>query len=106
MSNTRRIAPRAAMAMTMAAAMTAASMAVAAPPVCGDRMVLINTLADRYHEAPKSMGLSADGGVVEVLASESGSWTMLITRPDGVSCLMASGTNWESVKTLVKGPKV
>jgi hypothetical protein len=77
-----------------------------ANPVCGDRTMLIRTLSDRYHEAPKSMGLSADGAVVEILASTAGSWTILITRPDGLACLMASGESWENLPQMAEGPKV
>lgn len=77
-----------------------------ANPVCGERTVLIRALSDRYNEAPKSMGLSADGAVVEVLASTAGTWTILITRPDGLACLMASGESWENLPQMAEGPKV
>ena len=33
---------------------------------------------------------------MEVYASEkTGSWTILLTKPDGVACLVASGGMWE-----------
>ena len=78
----------------------------AADPLCGERAMLISALADRYHESPKSMGLSADGAVVEVLASTAGNWTILITRPDGLACMMASGESWENLPQMAQGPKV
>lgn len=78
-----------------------------ANPLCGDRTGLIRALSDRYHEAPTSMGLSSDGSVIEVLASETGSWTILMTRPDGLTCMMASGEGWEILPPrMAEGPKV
>ncbi len=38
------------------------------------------------------MGLAEGRGVVELYASEeTGSWTILMTRPQGIACLMAAG---------------
>ena len=39
---------------------------------------------------------SPDDGLVEVYASEeTGTWTILMTRPDGTTCLLAAGQRWE-----------
>ena len=40
------------------------------------------------------MGLMTDGRIIEVLASEQGSWTMIVTKPSGESCGLASGDAW------------
>jgi hypothetical protein len=37
--------------------------------------------------------------VVELFASSSGSWTMVVTTPNGTSCLVAAGENWDTVRT-------
>jgi hypothetical protein len=38
------------------------------------------------------MGLAQGRGVVEMFASEkTGSWTILLTSPQGTTCLMAAG---------------
>lgn len=64
---------------------------------CGDRSKVIERLADKYGETLQSLGLHHNNGVLEVYASEdTGSWTILITRPDGVACLVASGQMWEA----------
>ena len=52
------------------------------------------------------MGLAADGSVVEVLAATSGSWTILVTKPTGVSCVVASGEAWDHVPPPLKRPKI
>ena len=67
----------------------------------GMRPEIIALLAKKYAEAPVAIGLSSNGGVVEVLSSmKNQSWTMIITMPDGNSCLMAAGENWETIKTV------
>lgn len=75
-------------------------MALAAPPaigqaVCGDRLEIISRLESVYQEKPFAIGLAGNVGVVEVYVSEEGSWTILLTQPTGVSCLIAAGDNWE-----------
>lgn len=67
---------------------------------CNTRPAIIKFLSDKHSEAPVQMGLTAGGSVLEVLASESGSWTIIITMPNGVSCYMASGQAWEAIKPI------
>ena len=42
------------------------------------------------------MGLTANGGLLEVVASKDGSWTIIVTTPNGMSCGVASGMSWEN----------
>ena len=46
---------------------------------------------------PVSLGLSLDGRVVEVLKSPGGTWTIIMTSPNGVSCLLIAGQDWEEL---------
>lgn len=67
---------------------------------------MIERLEDRYGETLQSLGLQENSSLLEVYASDStGTWTILITRPDGVACLVASGQSWEKEATpfLPKG---
>lgn len=73
---------------------------VAAQNLCGERVDIIDTLKKRYHEVPVSMGLAGNGGVVEIFASTKGSWTILVTQPTGVACVVSAGEAWESFKGL------
>lgn len=66
--------------------------------LCGERVDIIDTLKDRYHEVPVSMGLAGNGGVVEIFASQKGSWTIIVTRPTGVACVVSAGEAWETLK--------
>ena len=69
-----------------------------AQAVCGKRNALLKQLEGSYKEAPMSMALAANGSVVEVTRSDKGTWTILLTNPAGVTCLMAAGENWENLK--------
>ncbi len=81
--------------------LTVAMPASAQQKSCDKRPKIIGHLANQFFEAPVAIGLSNNGGVVEVLSSKkTRSWTMIITMPDGNSCVMAVGENWETVKAL------
>jgi hypothetical protein len=76
-----------------------------AQSACGPREQLVKILTDQYKEDPVGIGLSQPGQVLEVFASSNGSWTMVMTMPDGKACMIAAGDNWEMV-TKVKGNTV
>lgn len=65
------------------------------PPACGPRKTVIEQLGREYSEVPVNRGITSEGALIELLASPSGSWTMLITTPSGRSCLAAAGESWE-----------
>ena len=65
---------------------------------CAPRDDVVQRLANKYGESRQSMGLGANNAVVEVFASdESGSWTITVTSPAGVTCLVASGQHFEEL---------
>ena len=89
------------------AALMTAGLAVAAQPVlamdapCTKRTAVLKQLSKQYSEAPVAMGLANNGGVIELLHSHNRTtWTLIITMPDGMTCPIAAGQNWESLKTL------
>ncbi|MCP5085629.1 MAG: hypothetical protein GY952_02300 [Rhodobacteraceae bacterium] len=64
---------------------------------CAQRTQVVERLQDRYGETRQSVGLAQNNGVVEVFASsESGTWTIVITLPNGMTCLVAAGSAFES----------
>ena len=85
----------------IAAALTAAAVAPtttsAQTLTCGERQAILNTLKDRYSEGRTAFGITADGQLLEVFSGPSGSWTLLMTRPGGKSCLMSSGDGWRHI---------
>ena len=90
----------------MAAALfiaTASLPAAAQQQRCTKRPDIVRHLAKKFSETPVAIGLSGSGGVIEVFSSEqSASWTIIITMPDGNSCVIAAGQNWERITTVAK----
>lgn len=81
----------------LAAALLVASTVVAsAQPVCGDREYIVGKLAEDYAERLVSSGMHwGEDALLEIWASEStGSFTILLTSPQGVSCVVAGGTDF------------
>jgi hypothetical protein len=69
--------------------------------VCGDRKSFLDRLAKEYDESPMGIGLQADGSVMELLTAPTGSWSLIITTPTGITCVISSGNNWNSRAPLV-----
>ncbi|MCC4240391.1 hypothetical protein [Thalassospira povalilytica] len=81
------------------------SFPIFAQPVCGDRSQVLASLANKYSEKPVAMGVTANGGVIEVIVAPDGmTWTILFTYPSGPSCLVASGEAWQELEAKIKGP--
>ena len=66
-------------------------------PACGPRKVVVEQLGREYEEVPVNRGVTAEGALMELFASPSGSWTLLISLPNGQSCLAAAGESWEEL---------
>lgn len=64
---------------------------------CLPREAALRTLAEQFGESRVGMGMTNGGMVVEVFASETGSWTILVTRPDGATCPVIAGEMWEAL---------
>lgn len=64
---------------------------------CDKRPDVVAHLKKEYKESPRSMGLASNGSVIEVFVSPKGSFTIIITQPTGISCLVAGGENWEDL---------
>jgi hypothetical protein len=78
---------------------------MAIAPACHSHADLAAMLNQKYSEAPSAVGVQANGHLVEVFASSDGaSWTIVVTRPDGWSCIVAVGENWEMLPNLVTQP--
>lgn len=70
---------------------------------CGPRAAVIDQLERHHGEVRLAMGLAASGRLFEVFASASGSWTIVATAPDGVTCGIASGERFVAVPLPVPG---
>jgi len=65
---------------------------------CGNRELVVERLTKKYGESRQSIGMAPKGRVVEVFASsETGTWTITVTTPNGITCLVASGQSFEAL---------
>ena len=76
--------------LTAAAVVIAHCLPATAQTVCGERTEILKHLSSGCSEAPVAMGL----------ASKDGAWTIIVTRPDGVSRVVAAGEAWAEVPEL------
>ena len=73
---------------------------------CNLRARLIEQLAERYREAPIALGVDSGGSLIEVLAAADGStWTIVVTSPQGRSCMVAAGEGWRVVPPIKAEPE-
>jgi hypothetical protein len=70
--------------------------------MCGERSQLVADLQQQFSEAPMAVGQVDDQAVVEILVSDAGTWTILATGTDGVSCVVSAGEGFQST-SLVRG---
>lgn len=69
-----------------------------------DRKVVVEALAETYAEAPRALGITADGAVLELFTTGDGeTWTIVITFPNGKSRIIATGEYWITRPLLAKG---
>lgn len=80
------------------AAVLAATQIAHSAPQCDSRDAVTALLADRYGESRRAVGIAGETAVMELFAAEgTGTWSITMTPPDGRTCLMASGSNYEAV---------
>ncbi len=93
----RKALSRAATLAGLAAGLLMAATTVAsAQSACLPHGKLVDLLDGRYSEQRVAVGLESNGRLFEVFASRDGStWTMAITTPDGASCVVAAGLEWQ-----------
>ncbi len=64
---------------------------------CETRNSLIAKLDKGFGEQPIAIGLASTGNLLEVLISVHGTWTILITSPNGLACIAATGEHWQTL---------
>ncbi len=76
-------------------------MAAVGPPdaqaqmACGTRDSVVAKLGENYGEVRRGGGLAGPTALFEIWASEAtGTWTILKTTPNGLTCVMAVGDGW------------
>jgi hypothetical protein len=88
-------------AFLIAIALLLVPVGAAAQNICAPRTDLVKRLWDRWQEAQVSLAMINDGRLLEIFASEAGSWTAIISDPNGRSCVASAGQEW----TIFDAPK-
>ena len=89
--------------LALAAAALLPATAFAQGQNCSSRDQVVERLASKYGESRQSIGMAPKGRVVEVYASlETGTWTITVTMPNGITCLVASGQSFENLEEPVE----
>lgn len=82
--------------LAIAAALALIAAPAPAQTACAARAKMVATLEARYGEVPRLTALTGSE-LLEFFAAPSGSWTLLITTADGLSCLVAAGELFETI---------
>jgi hypothetical protein len=84
-------------AATAIVAAVTATAPLASAQACGDREEVVSRLGNLHAERLVAAGLQDERHIVEIWASEDGStWTLLLSRVDGLTCIMGAGSAWSS----------
>lgn len=84
---------------------TAAAQSADGAGQCAVRDKVVSVLAAKYGETRHGIGIAANNTVMEVFASEkTGTWTITVTMPSGVTCMVASGQGYEALAEAVPVP--
>jgi hypothetical protein len=63
---------------------------------CVKRSDLVKHLESQYREQPRFHGMTDNGSLLEVFTSpDGGTWTVTVSIPNGISCMVASGQQWD-----------
>lgn len=77
-----------------------------AMPFCRPTGEVLEVLVERYGERPAGVGVTLDGALLQLLVRpDLRSWTVLLTRADGVSCMLAAGVDWQA-NTVLPGSEL
>jgi len=78
--------------------------AVAGSLLCYPRDDLLAGLELRHSEQPAFVGVTADGRLFEVLVGADGSFTALLSLPEGLACPLAAGEGWRPTPQPAEEP--
>ena len=65
---------------------------------CAKRDLVVERLEGKYQERQQVIGLSSGDNLFEVFVNtETGTWTAMTTSANGVTCIGATGTDFELI---------
>ncbi len=88
------------------AVLLAGPVPASAAPMCATHKEVTDQLANGFSEVPIAMALTSDGSVIEVFSrGDRATWTIVVTKPDGTSCIVTAGEGWENLPELSSDPE-
>ena len=85
------------LALILAVATPAVAQQRPSGPPCGERAKIIESLAKKYKEVRRGIGITNGNNFVEFFVSPSGTFSVLVTPPTGPTCMVESGEGWEEI---------
>ena len=85
---------------------TASAQSLLNDATCGDRSDVTKKLERKFGELQRGTGVVSSNQILELWQSNNGTWTILMTRPDGVTCIMAAGDFWRKTPEGTSGEPV
>lgn len=64
---------------------------------CASQSDLRSYLEEAYAEKLAAVGMVNEQTIMEIYVADTGTWTVVLTNPAGVSCLVLSGQGWQSI---------
>ncbi len=76
-----------------------------AQQACVTHEAATKQLEQQFDERVVGRGLANTGkAMFELFVSEKGSWTVVVSEPNGRSCILASGESWQQQSLLIGDP--
>ena len=80
------------------AIISSADTAMAQQQQCGKTGLIESHISSKYGETIAGAGIAPDGNTIFVLSNPvSGTFTFMVKRKDGISCIIISGKGYQSV---------
>ena len=73
---------------------------------CTRTLAEISQLLFRQHKEQRTaLGITNGNAVMQLFTSSKGTWTLVLTLPDGPSCIAGAGENWQRLIPKSSKPK-
>ena len=90
----------------LAPALLSLAGAAQAQAVCTTHNEITQHLENKFGESPIAVALANNGALVELFSTGDGAtWTMVLTTPMGVSCVLVSGEALDMRRQVAQGPE-
>lgn len=68
---------------------------------CGERGKVVSLLEEQFKEKQQGFGVVGSRAVIELFVSPEGTWSLLMSRTDRQTCIIAAGHEWDTVPVLL-----